>query len=546
MNCKKCGLPLEENSKFCGFCGAKVETEIENSEQPIEEITPNNIEQPIFEPKIQNEFESTPVVEPVAQPEMPTPVIEPVQQPEMPTLEQVQESMVEPKRKKNFVLPIILILLLIGVLAGVYYYLGRPDKMVKSIINTAYDKLDKQVDEMYLDYETIFVSGDLSIDTNIEELEDIKGLKLNYQYGIDNKNEKMEMGTTIQENETKLLDVMGYIIDNNLFISLKEDYPSIIKVDGEELGIKGLMNIQDEKLTKEETKYLLKAYKDIILESLDMNDFEKTNAKITLDGETTKVSKLTFKPTAQNMSKLTNNITEKTLEDDKLLEILSKSTKEDKEMLKRFLEQSKNTQATRDSGETMTLDFYTKGITNEFVGMDIQLNSNATIEIRKNKTTTTVEIITNQEPVYIRITEEGNDSLTVITTNINGEELIGKISVKTNEIDNKTEQTTTTIDFKYQEESLVITSNSKTQIDAEIATIDVTNAKDYTEITEEEMNKITETYTKRFENSSIYKFINTLTENLNNKMYEEDYNYDYNEFDNYEEINDNIEDNMDI
>ena len=515
MNCKNCGSPLNPNSKFCGICGAQVESEIQNPVQP-------EVQQPEVQPTIV--------------------------QPEMPTLESVQPTVEsEPKQKKNFALPIILILLLIGILAGVYYYLGRPDKMVKSIINTAYDKLDKQVDKMYPEYETMLLSGNLSFDTNIEELQDIKKIKYNYQYGQDKNNNNTEMGMTYSEDEKKLIDAMMYVIENNLFISLKEDYPSIIKVEGEEIGINELMDIKQESLTKEETKYLLKAYKDIILESLDMKDFKKTSAKITIDGETTKVSKLTFKPTAENMSKLTNNMIEKTLEDDKLLDIFAKLTKIDKEMLKEFLESSKNTQATYDNEEPMTINFYTKGFNNEYVGMDIELNTESTIEIRKSESATTIEIKTSGEPIFIKITEEGNDTLIVITAKIEESNFTGKIAIKTNKIDTKTEETTLVADLKVDNQSLIITSNNKMQLDTEIAAIDTTNAKDYKEIPEEEINKLSETYKERIENSVFGNFIKTIMESMNNKMLEEEYidEYNYEETENLEatENDDNIEDN---
>ena len=141
MLCKNCGSQLEEGTKFCGTCGTSI---------------------------------SSPSVG------------------------------VDEKPKKNFVGPVIGIIAVLLIVGGVYlrFFSNNNHKIVKDLINNAYDKLEGLTitkDTDVID-ESILVSGDLTVSTNISGLESLSQDKLSYTLGVDYPNNKMEMSAALREN----------------------------------------------------------------------------------------------------------------------------------------------------------------------------------------------------------------------------------------------------------------------------------------------------------------------------------------------------------
>lgn len=135
MICKKCGANIENNSKFCGVCGEKVEELIQEqiiqSENVVEEnpmvvplIQPEQLEQtavvePIVPevnetivPVVEQPLEQTAVVEPVIPEPIVNESITPVEPTQEPNTVPVQNK--EPKKKNNTV-----VFVLLGILLGV-------------------------------------------------------------------------------------------------------------------------------------------------------------------------------------------------------------------------------------------------------------------------------------------------------------------------------------------------------------------------------------------------------------------------------------------
>ena len=171
-------------------------------------------------------------------------------------------------------------------------------------------------------------------------------------------------------------------------------------------------------------------------------------------------------------------------------------------------------------------------MTDDFVGMDIELANNSDIKIRKNNDNTTIEA--NMSGVLIKLTikEENKEKSTIdININILGQEITGKIIVEEKEIDSKTTETKITFNMKYQEQEIGYTLNMKEQIGANIADIDVTNAQETEQITEEELNLIQQKIMEKLAGSKLYNFINTQIENTLNSI-DEANNFEYSEFEN--------------
>ena len=453
MLCKNCGSQLEEGTKFCGTCGTSI---------------------------------SSPSVG------------------------------VDEKPKKNFVGPIIGIIAVLLIVGGVYlrFFSNNNHKIVKDLINNAYDKLEGLTitkDTDVID-ESILVSGDLTVSTNIPGLESLSQDKLSYALGIDYPNNKMEMNAILSENGKSIFDVAMYILDNAGYVSFKDDYEKLIKFDIDDVN-EIFSTTSSSKLTDDDLKYLTKAYKDILIKSLKGSDFEKSSSTILLDGKETKVTKLTYNMTGSKLQNLNNDIIYETLKDSKLLEILAKATDSSIDDVKELLEMSKM-DGNYDSDEHVAFDIYTRGRNNEFVGMDIQ----GIITIRKNSDNLTISAGMGSEKITIVFKNiDDNTGIIEFNASIDGSEISGSLKFTFKDVSDKKSEGSIVFDLTYDEVQLTITNNFTVVTGAVIADIDTSNSIDYESLTVQDENKIMDSIEKRFMNSNLYKsFVGTTSSSYSN------------------------------
>ena len=446
MLCKNCGSQLEEGTKFCGTCGTSI---------------------------------SSPSVG------------------------------VDEKPKKNFVGPVIGIIAVLLIVGGVYlrFFSNNNHKIVKDLINNAYDKLEGLTitkDTDVID-ESILVSGDLTVSTNISGLESLSQDKLSYTLGVDYPNNKMEMSAALRENGKSIIDVAMYILDNAGYVSFKDDFDKLIKFDIDDVN-EIFSSTNSGKLTDDDIKYLTKAYKNILIKTLKGSDFEKSSSTILLDGKETKVTKLTYNMTGSKFQNLTNDIIYETLQDSKLLEILAKATDSSIDDVKELLEMSKM-DGNYDSDEHVAFDIYTKGRNNEFVGMDIQ----GIITIRKNSDNLTISAGMGSEKITIVFKNiDDNTSVIEFNASIDGSEISGSLKITFKDVSDKKSEGSIVFDLTYDEVQLTITNNFTIVTGAVIADVDTSNSINYENLTVQDENKIMNSIENKFINSNLYKLFEDL------------------------------------
>lgn len=494
MNCKNCGSNLESGAKFCGNCGSQVEMAESLEQSSMEAISSSNISND----------------------------------------SQTFSDDEKKGSKKKFLLPIIILLVIAGVCCFAFFYLKSPKRIITSVINNAYDKFDGLLaSSNSFDYEnnTILMNGSLSIDTDIPDLMDLNSENLSYSFGMDYSNKKMEMGLSLSEDNNKLIDMVVYLLNNQGYISLKDDFPSLIKIDDEDTDFSDVFSIEKSNITDSDLKYIIKTYKDILIDSLDSSDFSRSSEKIKLDGKDVKVNKLTYEFNTDNYRKLCNRIIDKTLADDTLLETLARISSVNVADLKSELERSKDSISDYSFNESLSIDIYTKGVTNKFVGLDIKGPNGVSICFRVNSDNTTVELYVLQKVATIVINKVNDNSYSIdfnTMFNVNG-----NISIVENKISDNKVDGSIRFSLDLGDNNFVIMNKFSTEIGAKISDIDTTNSKNANDLTEEEINNLSSLYTSRFEKSKIYNLFSNLSSIMEDSYYG-DLDYDDSYYDDFD------------
>ena len=188
-----------------------------------------------------------------------------------------------------------------------------------------------------------------------------------------------------------------------------------------------------------------------------------------------------------------------------------------------MLKASKGQNSTDDG--TTTFNIYTKGIKDEFVGLDLELPENSNIKIRKEDNNTIISSNLSGMSSIFTIKEESKNKYTIdIKLNVLSEEVTGTITVENKPIDTKKSSSTIVANLTYQKQTIKMTFNMTQQLDAKIADINTKNAKKIEDISEEEMNQITQKIMEKLQKSKIYKSIMEYEESLNSYN---NYNYNY-------------------
>ena len=488
MKCKNCGCDLDSNSKFCGFCGTKVE------DVKVAPILENE--------SISSGVGNVDVKDSIS-----------VDSTSLEVSNNQVEYNVEPiKSGKKVGIIIVLLVIISLLLGGVYFYLkssNSTSKIVKEMINSVYDKLDfDTVSSVNLEKESLYLTGNLVFNTNISELSILDGEKVDYRFGIDYPNKMIEMGATLDENGNKIIDGDIYLLSNQIYLSMKDTFDGIIKLGDYDFDEIFNLDFTSMNYSKDDIKYVLNAYKNILIDSLDMDDFKKSSDTIELGGKDVSVTRISYELTEQRLNTLSSKISDGVLNDSELLEKLSKMFNVSVDYLKMSFE-NKSADANYLNGSSIRFDIYTKGFNNTFVGMDI----NGMIKIRKNDDVTSINIGIASQSINIVITKKSDSEYNIVmTSNIQGKDIKVDMNILSNKVDNKVSNGSLSLNVTIDGNTIGIKNNFNVSIGSKISNIDISTAKDVSNMDEEELKNIEDVLMSKITDSNIYNFINGMVE----------------------------------
>ena len=503
MKCSNCGNEVDANTAYCPLCGTKVGAETtSNPVEPAQEpIVNNGYVAPAQEPIVEQLVQQQPVQEeiPVQQPVTPAqeqvyqePVQQPIQQPVQgvqPVVEQpVQQQPVqqaqptyqaapEPKKANNgskhsvrtLMGIVAVVAVILGVLCLTLFGSKSPEKIYKGMLSKA---INESLAGDVMTANSAIIESTVNISTNIDEFEDIfDGLNVDYNVQYDRSAQQAGVALNVAKGKEKYLNLraMGDLLNKVAAVEETNLYKKMVKADIPDEFYDQLEEILGKDYTFETDAAANKKAAKILYSTIESNIKPEWFSK--------------EKVTTQDNGKLTDNmltIRETELED--LIVATVKSLRTNNDFLNCFTYRDEivdmldsiqdEVEDMSDEDVVYTVHLYTKG--NKFAGAalvhkDEYYEEEEIIEIEKK----------SKKEYEIRFeTNDGRDL-----------EVLQTIKVVANKLDTNDLDVEVTIDIE-DEGYITVAATTNAKYNKSIELLDVSEAVDYTELTEDDMQEI--------------------------------------------------------
>jgi hypothetical protein len=237
------------------------------------------------------------------------------------------------QRTNNKYLPVVIgIILIIVLVFGTYMFLmNKPKNIFASAINRTYKEFKVGLNSIYdnkiaqLAKENVVISDiklTLSSEANTENeslqaiFDIIDNLAFNMTYSRDIPNKKMALDVNAKLEDENLIDFHLYNENNNSYLYIEEVYDKYLELKGLDLS-----SIYEESNT-EDIEYLVDKIKELLIDSLKDEYFEKGKVTIDINGEKVETTKSTLILTYTRIKDITLYIIENLRKDDKTIDAL--------------------------------------------------------------------------------------------------------------------------------------------------------------------------------------------------------------------------------
>lgn len=417
-----------------------------------------------------------------------------------PVTNDISTPTVATKKKKGNGLIIGLLICLIalcgiGVCAYFMFLKEDPQKVFSNSISGIFDYARENLKE-----QSGIVNGSGSINytlaVNNEELQPIvdlfNGIGLKYEYSVDNDNNKY---TAIIDSSYKNSDLVNVELtgtNERVYFLLKDIFDKYIYSDIE-------IESNEIEISKEDIIQLLNSTEVALIKSIDKNTLSTTSDTLTINGKNVNVVRNTMTITEKDAKALSLNILKELKDDANFISTVEKIANNTgfKEVLEEAIAEVERTELAEG---TVTVSIFTKkfSLNKEFVGMSIEQGSDFASITKENNDTYSFNISSGAE------------------ANVTGKVQVVKTGAETKTVIDIIIPNVITIKLEL---SHVISS------DKLFKELDTTNNIEYTEVSEEDINSMSEKLMTREGVSKLIENIQSLFGG--NELVEQPWNDEY-------------------
>lgn len=429
------------------------------------------------------------------------------------------------------IISIILFIVSVGLIISGFYILNSNKYVFKTVLSKS---LNMVVEEMY---KSNAIMDELSDSNKFKIMTNTKLNLANEEMFVLNGNINLSQNDLYFDLNSKIMGedfikVESLMNTEKIYFKLKDaiDKFYYLPLDSmlEDINAEDYSSIRD--LTKDDIKVLTRHLEKSILQDLEDNDFEKNSETLTLDGKTYKTNQLSLNLSEKELRQIIINLFNNIIDDNKAIQVLQKfdssiTANDIKDALSSFEKESSDD----NDNDLLNISFYISGISDVLRVELLTLNSGVdsvavdnvklTVDMYKNNSNNNVTNIVmkenNEEMFNIKLTKlsdtkttfevisnDGFDNFTLkgdynVTTEsiimnmdlLNNNQKVGTLSYSLVLIA-KNKEYKIDIKFTTVDNSMIFSTINNILLNEDIPTIDINNAEDMNNISEEDSEKL--------------------------------------------------------
>lgn len=263
--------------------------------------------------------------------------------------------------KKGKIAIILIVLIILGGLSYIFLVDNKkPKKIISKTLDNTYNSIIKFYDDVK---EKISIDSDITISSDMEELENLKDTKLSLSSSVDTEKKYSDVSVTLEKGENKTT-VSALLRNEKIYLSSKDLFDKNVLVDDYAEDITKIFNSD---VTKENYKYLIESIKDALKKSINDKYITKKDNELSY-----KLDKTGIKETLDSV----NNTLKANSKFIEILKKLNKDYKEEEYFNEVDIEEIEN--------ETIEFKLSTKGLFNEFEYFKLIVNDKEIFTINGN------------------------------------------------------------------------------------------------------------------------------------------------------------------
>ena len=496
MKCSKCNNEIEEGCAFCPSCGTKVEEvketeEVKTQEESTEVKTQEVAEEPVVETKEENKD--------VVKEEVKKEEVKETVNVETPK----KEGSKEKKRHSVITMAIVMvaIILVVAIIAVVALCSKSSEKLFKGFIKSA-------ITELYAGdaatSNSANINASVELSTDIKEIKEVvDGLKVatNVQYNLSDKQVVLGLNLDKKTDSYLSLNSMVDFKDNQVYLSEPNLYDKVIKVEiPEEYQdmIKEYLGEDDfAPVDKAVAKKAAKEIYSTIDANLSKDLFTSEKVTVNINGKDKKVTDNKLTITFEQLKSAVESTTKSLKMNNKFLECYK-----DRDQIIEALDVIEDAVDELDEEEiTVTVHYYTSGLTNKFVGVAIVASNDYGNEV-------IFEVVNTEKNVY---------EINLKETQYSSTETVATAKLVVNKSTNKEKDFSLSMDVE-DEGNIQLRVVTSEVYNKGIEALNTSNAIEYTDITDEDYEEIY----NNFMNSKLYEVFSPYLEDAVDSLVPDD------------------------